>query len=67
VPMDPYSDEPLVYRRTDRGFTLYSVGPDFADDGGEPGLNADGKPRLWADKGDTVFWPIQAPLAGALN
>jgi hypothetical protein len=34
APADPYSAGPLVYRRTDDGFTLYSVSGDFADDGG---------------------------------
>jgi hypothetical protein len=34
VPTDPYSAGPLVYRRTDDAFTLYSVSGNFADDGG---------------------------------
>ena len=34
LPMDPYSEWPLVYRRTEGGFTLYSVGADFKDNGG---------------------------------
>ncbi|MDY0356863.1 MAG: hypothetical protein RBR19_13355 [Sedimentisphaerales bacterium] len=51
VPMDPYSDGPLVYRVTGEGFTLYSVGEDFLDDGGEPGE--------WDQFGaDRVFWPV---------
>jgi hypothetical membrane protein len=51
VPMDPYSDGPLVYRVTGEGFTLYSAGEDFLDDGGESGE--------WDQFGtDRVFWPV---------
>ena len=55
VPIDPFSDGPLVYRRVGEGFTLYSVAADFDDDGGEHsrwGLGEDG--------GDYVFWPVEA-------
>lgn len=59
VPADPYSDGPLVYRVTGDRFTLYSVGPDFDDDGGTPGKNRKGQPCLWnIDDGDSVFWPV---------
>ncbi len=34
VPDDPFSGSPLKYRRTDRGYVIYSVGPDRQDDGG---------------------------------
>jgi hypothetical protein len=34
VPPDPFTGEPFVYRRTDRGFVVYSVGPNLEDDGG---------------------------------
>jgi hypothetical protein len=57
LPADPYSDGPLGYKIVGDGFTLYTVGPDFHDDGGEPARDSDGKPRMWADQGDTVFWP----------
>lgn len=59
--MDPYSDRPLVYRGTDDGFLLYSVGENFADDGGVPGRDRNGGPDPWRyqDNGDTVFWPIR--------
>jgi hypothetical protein len=55
VPMDPYSGAPLIYRVTNDGFTLYSVGEDFVDNGGSP--------CDWADEtgGDQVFWPIPKP------
>ena len=51
--MDPYSDKPLVYKRLDNSFTLYSLGADFDDDGGTPSNWGEG------DKGgDAVFWPV---------
>jgi len=61
LPMDPYSDKPLIYKRTDDDFVLYSVGPNFTDDGGELGVGQNGKPRMWADNGDWVFWPVLKP------
>lgn len=37
VPLDPYnSSRPLKYRRTARGYLLYSVGSDCIDSGGTP-------------------------------
>lgn len=59
LPMDPYSDKPLVYRKTKDNFTIYSVGWNFKDDGGEVVRTADGKIRQWAEGGDTVFWPVE--------
>ena len=58
LPMDPYSDKPLVYHGTDDGFTLYSVGKNFKDDDGEMSKDEKGRVRLWADDGDAVFWPV---------
>ena len=34
VPLDPFSNRPLVYRITTNSFLLYSVGPDGKDDQG---------------------------------
>ena len=59
IPIDPYSDEPLVYKVTDDGFMLYSVGENFIDDGGKQGILESGRVKRWIDNGDTVFWPIQ--------
>ena len=59
LPMDSFSDKPLVYRKTDDDFTLYSVGLNFEDDGGEPGRDKKGNIRNWGYDGDAVFWPIQ--------
>ena len=59
VPIDPFSDGPLVYRKTEDGFLLYSVGMNFIDDRGRQGKSRYGKARLWADNGDCVFWPVE--------
>jgi hypothetical protein len=48
-------DKPLVYKKTDDNFILYSVGPNFTDDGGEPGKGKSGRIKNWTDNGDTVF------------
>ncbi len=62
LPMDPYSDKSLVYKRTDDGFTLYSVGRNFKDDSGQIVRYTEGKSKgkinKWAEEGDAVFWPI---------
>ncbi|UCD52227.1 MAG: hypothetical protein JSW27_06220 [Phycisphaerales bacterium] len=61
VPMDPFSDGPLLYRAADEDFLLYSVGRDFIDGGGTRGVDNEGKPRLWAENGDQIFWPLTKP------
>jgi hypothetical protein len=65
LPMDPYGPGPLVYRRVDADFTLYSLGDDFTDNGGksadefEPSKSRD----PWDTEGaDRVFWPLARPL-----
>jgi hypothetical protein len=57
VPTDPYTGRPFVYRRTESNFLLYSAGEDQKDDGGIPGTDNRGRPRMWADHGDWIFWP----------
>jgi len=54
LPKDPFSDKPLVYKQTRQGFTLYSFGGDFDDDGG---LHS--KWGLGEGGGDQVFWPLE--------
>jgi hypothetical protein len=51
MPMDSYSDAPLLCPVNGDNFTLYSVGEDFVDNGGQP--------YEWNDQsgGDHVFWP----------
>lgn len=64
LPDDPFGAGPLSYRRTDEGFLLYSWGQNLADDGGVQGLGQDGLPRMWADNGDWVFWPVGGQAGG---
>jgi hypothetical protein len=59
LPMDPYSDKPLVYKRTADGFTLYSVSENFTDDGGVWHVKSDGDIIQWGDTGDAIFWPLK--------
>jgi len=59
LPIDTYSDRPLNYEKGDDGFILYSVGHNFTDDYGQVYRDDKGKVKLWADEGDTVFWPVQ--------
>ncbi len=35
IPEDPFDEQPLRYRRLPQGFTVYSVGHDFTDNGGQ--------------------------------
>jgi hypothetical protein len=46
VPLDPFDGQPLRYRTKGSGYTLYSIGPDLKDDGGE---------RKTAKEGDILF------------
>jgi len=59
LPPDPYSDKPLVYRKTEDSFLLYSVAGNFQDDGGKVIRNKDGSAQKWPDTGDAVFWPLK--------
>jgi hypothetical protein len=51
IPIDPYTDKPLVYKVTEDNFILYSIGRNFTDDGGKytefeswKGTQQDGEP-----------------------
>ncbi|MCK5225215.1 MAG: hypothetical protein KAQ89_00705 [Planctomycetes bacterium] len=59
LPTDPWSDKPLIYKKTKDDFVLYSVGLNFVDDGGVWGTNKKGKVKQWAEEGDAVFWPVE--------
>ena len=61
LPLDSFSDKPMVYRRTDGDFLLYSVGRNCIDDGGQVWRDDTSRPRPWADEGDAVFWPVLKP------
>ncbi len=43
IPIDPFINEPLKYKRTEDGFLVYSVNDNLVDDGGEPGKTSWGK------------------------
>jgi hypothetical protein len=59
LPIDPWSDKPLVYKRTDDRFMLYCIGRNFKDDGGQVFRDNKGRIKKYADEGDWVFWPVQ--------
>jgi hypothetical protein len=53
LPADPFSGRSFVYRKADKDFLLYSLGPDFDDDGGTRSNRNDD-----VVNGDDVFWPV---------
>jgi hypothetical protein len=64
VPLDPYSDGPLIYRTDRDNFTLYSLGENFKDDEGKiPESFISTSPhKLSSSKTpsvDIVFWPVR--------
>lgn len=64
IPIDPFSDEPIKYKKAGDDFVLYCVGLNMVDDGGVMGkVDAETAQRgrgarMWADDGDTIFWPV---------
>lgn len=48
VLLDPFDGKPLRYQRLERGFKVWSVGPNFRDDGGVVG-------RDWWNRHDIVY------------
>lgn len=53
LPIDPYSNEPFVYKRVEGGFLLYSFGTDFDDDQGSRSIMQDDTVGV---EGDEIFW-----------
>jgi hypothetical protein len=51
---DPFADGPLIYRTTEDGFVVYSVGEDRADNGGSPK-----QPRQNKDYDIVRQWPAR--------
>ena len=49
--IDPFAEQSFVYRVTDDGFVLYSVGADGRDDGGRS------VSRVTDEGGDVLIWP----------
>lgn len=58
VPLDPFDDQPLRYRREGEGFIVYSVGDNLVDDGGVRNLEMGFEPKRWADVGYAVGMPV---------
>ncbi|MDY0170143.1 MAG: hypothetical protein RBS80_26600 [Thermoguttaceae bacterium] len=44
---DPFSGEPLIYRGAPKGFAVYSVGMNLADDGGAPAEDGQSGDIIW--------------------
>jgi hypothetical protein len=59
VPGDPFDDKPLKLERNDRGWIVYSIGPDTADDHGRP-LALDSK----QPRGDISFEYVEEKTEG---
>jgi hypothetical protein len=53
IPIDPFSGKPIVYKKLDDNFTVYSYGFDFDDDGGVRVVDYNGS------DGDIVVWPVE--------
>jgi hypothetical protein len=57
LPIDSFSDKPLVYKRKGDDFVLYSFGENCRDDGGVYSTNENGRFLEWGGDGDRIFWP----------
>jgi hypothetical protein len=53
IPNDPFGDEPMHYSGHERGYTIYSVGPDRIDDGGLKAIRE--SPLKDTPTGDIIF------------
>jgi hypothetical protein len=53
VATDVFSEGHLVYRRSESGFVLYSVGPDLIDNGGHP---VSDMAKVWDEKNVDIVW-----------
>lgn len=58
---DPFTGKPLIYRSTDRGFTLYSVGPNRVADGGAKGRDSKSGDEAWRYEARNPAEPATAP------
>jgi hypothetical protein len=64
LPVDPYGGKPLIYKKTEDNFILYSIGCNFEDDGGKVFIQNENI-QEWGRsnrQGDAVFWPVQNML-----
>ena len=58
IPIDPFSDAPLSYKKNEQGTVLYSWGKNLIDDCGQTARDKKGRIIQWTDEGDYVFWPV---------
>jgi hypothetical protein len=65
VPLDPFSDAPIRFRRPGKTYRLDSVGPDGDYDNGEPLINVQGIDD--GDLSDTALFPSPQPTTPPLN
>ncbi len=57
VPVDPHTDEPLVWSRSDDMLVIYSPGPDLVDDGGALEQDPKSSPgEASSPRRDTPYW-----------
>ena len=50
--IDPFTGKPLLYKRTAKGYLLWSVGPNFKDDGGKAHPDPWGADIVWYGGGE---------------
>jgi hypothetical protein len=67
VPEDPYSEDKLLYRRTDEGVVVYSVGKDGTDEGGLAWSEAPGPARLRGRGYDLPFRLLDPERRGGVT
>jgi len=65
MPIDPFSDKPMKYKRLNGNFTVYSCGVDFDDDGGRS--RAFGDFMFSEQNGDLVMWPVKKHKSGVFK
>ncbi len=58
VPIDPFDEKPLKYRKDGASFYVYSIGHNLTDDGGDPSKTKSGTKAIYGE--DIVFF-IERP------
>jgi hypothetical protein len=59
LPIDPFGNGSLTYKKTEDEFLLYSWGSNLKDDGGKVLRNENGYIQRFAEEGDWIFWPVE--------
>jgi hypothetical protein len=55
IPVDPFTGKSLIYKKTERGFIIYSVGPNEKDDGGRGTWMP---AQVILEKDDDIVWRL---------